>query len=122
RNRERRRSRNRRRSLSRGGKGRGGDEKGRWGMTSSSETVGFIGLGIMGLPMAKNVLRGGYPLVAWNRTASKVDELADAGAERAESPADVGARANVVVTCVRGTEDVEQVVFGQPGVPGVIEG
>lgn len=91
-------------------------------MTGNSETVGFIGLGIMGLPMATNILRGGYPLVAWNRTASKVDELAAAGAERAESPADVGARATVVVTCVRASEDVEQVVFGQPGVPGLIEG
>ncbi|MCA9848145.1 MAG: NAD(P)-dependent oxidoreductase [Dehalococcoidia bacterium] len=91
-------------------------------MTTNNETVGFIGLGIMGLPMARNVLKGGYPVVAWNRTASKVDLVADAGAERGESPSDVAARSTVIVTCVRASEDVEQVVFGQPGVPGIIDG
>lgn len=91
-------------------------------MTTRNETVGFIGLGIMGLPMARNILKGGYPLVAWNRTASKVDEIADAGAERAASSAEVASRATVVVICVRATEDVEQVIFGQPGAPGVVEG
>jgi len=90
-------------------------------MTSNNEIVGFIGLGIMGLPMATNVLKGGYPVVAWNRTASKIDLVTDAGAERGESPADVAERATVIVTCVRASEDVEAVILGQPGVPGIIE-
>lgn len=90
-------------------------------MTTNNETVGFIGLGIMGLPMATNVLKGGYPVVAWNRTASKIDLVTDAGAERGESPADVASRATVIVTCVRASEDVEAVILGQPGVPGIIE-
>lgn len=91
-------------------------------MTTNSETVGFIGLGIMGLPMARNILKGGYSLVAWNRTSSKLDLLAEAGAERGQSPADVAARSTVIITCVRASEDVEQVILGQPGRPGVIDG
>ena len=90
--------------------------------TTNRDTVGFVGLGIMGLPMAKNILKGGYPLVAWNRTASKVDELETAGAQRGESPSDVASRAGIVITCVRASDDVEQVVLGQPGVPGIIDG
>jgi 3-hydroxyisobutyrate dehydrogenase len=93
-------------------------------MTSNEtgETVGFIGLGIMGLPMAKNVLRGGYPVVAYNRTTSKLDDLVLSGAQRGESAADVAARSTVVVICVTASADVEAVVDGRPGVPGVIEG
>ena len=90
-------------------------------MTTTNEPVGFIGLGIMGLPMATNVIKGGYPVVAWNRTASKIDLAADAGAERGESPADVASRASTIVICVRASEDVEAVVFGQPGTPGIID-
>jgi len=86
------------------------------------ETVGFVGLGIMGLPMAKNVLAGGYPLVAYNRTASRADELVEAGAERAASPAAVAERATVIITCVTASADVEAVIAGAPGVPGILEG
>ena len=91
-------------------------------MTTNNDTVGFIGLGIMGLPMATNVIRGGYPVIAWNRTASKVDLAVTAGAQPGASPADVASRASILVTCVRASEDVEAVVFGQPGVPGIIDG
>lgn len=83
-------------------------------------TVGFIGLGIMGLPMAKNILAAGFPVVAYNRTADKVRLLA--GAEQADSPAAVAARADVVVTCVTASQDVVDVVLGREGAPGVIEG
>ena len=88
-------------------------------MTTNNDTVGFIGLGIMGLPMAPNVIKGGYPVIAWNRTASKVDLAVTAGAQPGASPADVASRASILVTCVRASEDVEAVVFGQPGVPGI---
>lgn len=93
-------------------------------MTSdtSTETVGFIGLGIMGLPMAKNVLNAGFPLVAYNRSPHKVDSLAELGAERGDSPADVAARSTVVVTCVTASQDVEDVIAGTEGVPGVLDG
>ncbi|MEX2373654.1 MAG: NAD(P)-dependent oxidoreductase, partial [Dehalococcoidia bacterium] len=86
------------------------------------ETVGFIGLGIMGTPMAKNLLAAGFPLVAYNRTASRVDALVEVGAERADSPADVAARSTVIVTCVTASQDVEDVILGTEGVSGVIEG
>ena len=79
-----------------------------------AETVGFIGLGIMGLPMARNLLRAGFPVVAWNRTASKV-ALAE-GAQGAASPADVAARADIVVVCVTASADVEAVIEGSAGV------
>lgn len=81
-----------------------------------SERVGFIGLGIMGRGMAKNILQAGFPLRVWNRTASRMDALLEAGAERGESPADVAANSDIVVTCVSDTPDVEAVVLGENGI------
>jgi len=81
--------------------------------------VGFIGLGIMGGPMAANLLAAGYELTAWNRTAAKTEPLAAAGARVAGSPAEVAAASEVTFTCVTASADVEAVVLG-PG--GVIEG
>jgi 2-hydroxy-3-oxopropionate reductase len=81
-----------------------------------NETVGFIGLGVMGKPMAKHVLAKGYPVVAHNRSRAAVDELANAGATPASSPADVAARSNIVITMVPDTPDVEQVLTGADGV------
>lgn len=85
-------------------------------------TTGFIGLGIMGLPMAKNLLAAGFPVVAFNRSAAKIDTLAELGAERGESPADVAARSDVVIICVTASADVEAVVLGAEGIPGVLDG
>jgi 3-hydroxyisobutyrate dehydrogenase len=84
-----------------------------------TERIGFIGLGIMGRGMARNLLKAGFPLTVWNRTASRADELAGEGAERGASPADVAAKSDIVITCVSDTPDVEQVVLGEGG---VIEG
>jgi 3-hydroxyisobutyrate dehydrogenase len=81
--------------------------------------VGFVGLGIMGGPMAANLLAAGYELTAWNRTAAKTEPLAAAGARVAGSPAEVAAASEVTFTCVTASADVEAVVLG-PG--GVIEG
>jgi 3-hydroxyisobutyrate dehydrogenase len=78
--------------------------------------VGFIGLGIMGAPMAMNVLKAGYPLTVWNRTASKGEALRKAGAAWAESPADVARKSDVVITIVSDTPDVEEVILGPKGV------
>jgi len=80
------------------------------------ETVGFIGLGVMGRPMARHVMTKGYPLVVHNRSRGAVDELAAAGAQAADTPADVARRATVVITMVPDTPDVEAVLTGRDGV------
>lgn len=79
--------------------------------------VGYIGLGIMGAPMAGNLMDAGYEMVVWNRTASKMQPLVKRGATAAESPADVARRgARVIFTNVSDTPDVEAVLFGDNGV------
>jgi 3-hydroxyisobutyrate dehydrogenase len=80
------------------------------------QPVGFIGLGIMGRPMAGHLLKGGHPLTVYNRTRSKTDELRAQGANVAASPAEVAARSEVVITMVSDTPDVEAVVAGPQGV------
>ena len=83
------------------------------------ESIGFIGLGIMGGAMAANVLRAGYDLTVWNRTPGRITPLAETGAAVAADPADLAARSDIIITCVSDTPDVEAVILG-PG--GVIEG
>ncbi|HET6449022.1 MAG TPA: NAD(P)-binding domain-containing protein [Conexibacter sp.] len=78
--------------------------------------VGVIGLGIMGAPMARNLLRAGYPLVVWNRTAARGDALVAEGAQRAASAREVAARADVTITMLSDSPDVEQVYRGPDGV------
>ncbi|MGE3857959.1 MAG: NAD(P)-dependent oxidoreductase [Dehalococcoidia bacterium] len=84
-------------------------------MTSERPTVGFIGLGIMGLPMTANLLKAGFPVVAWNRSPARVDLAVAQGAQAAASPADVAARAEVIIVCVTASADVEAVVTGANG-------
>lgn len=81
-----------------------------------SETIGFIGLGIMGAGMARNLVDAGHDVVVWNRTAARMDPLAEAGAATASDPADVAARAGIVMMCVSDTPDVVEVVEGERGV------
>jgi 3-hydroxyisobutyrate dehydrogenase len=78
--------------------------------------VGFIGLGIMGAPMAANLLRAGFELTVWNRTAAKCEPLLKAGARAAGSPAEVAAAAEVTVSCVTSSADVEAIALGPNGV------
>jgi 2-hydroxy-3-oxopropionate reductase len=78
-------------------------------------TIGFIGLGLMGKPMAKNLLKAGYPLVVNSRSQGPVDELVAAGAERAASPADVASLATRIITMVPDGPDVELVLDGPDG-------
>jgi 2-hydroxy-3-oxopropionate reductase len=80
-----------------------------------SERVGFIGLGIMGQGMARNLLRAGCDLTVWNRTISKAEAVASEGAKLASSPADLAAQCDVIIICVSDTPDVEAVLFGQNG-------
>ncbi len=80
------------------------------------ERIGFIGLGIMGKPMAHNLLKAGYSLTVYNRSDGPVEELVAAGATAAASPQAVAANADVVVTIVTDTPDVQQVLLGENGV------
>jgi 2-hydroxy-3-oxopropionate reductase len=80
------------------------------------ETIGFIGLGTMGRPMARNLLVAGYAVVAHNRSRGPVEELSAAGADAADGSAEVAERATVVITMLPDTSDVEEVVFGASGV------
>jgi len=79
-------------------------------------TVGFIGLGIMGRGMARNIANAGFPLFDYNRTASRMAELADVGAKATTSPADVARQCDIIITCVSDTPDVEAVISGPDGV------
>lgn len=81
------------------------------------ERVAFLGLGIMGQAMARNLLRGGFELTVWNRTAAKAEGLRAEGARVARSPSDAVAHGvDAVMLCVTDTTDVEQVLFGADGV------
>lgn len=79
-------------------------------------TVGLIGLGTIGMPMAERLLEKEIPLVVWNRTASKAEDLAAQGARRASSPADLAARSDVVVTMVSDGPALEEVALGDTGI------
>ncbi|MFC4075314.1 NAD(P)-dependent oxidoreductase [Salinithrix halophila] len=78
--------------------------------------VGFIGLGIMGRSMARNLYQAGFPITVWNRTASRMEAAQEWGAKRAESPQEVAQTSDVVITIVGDTPDVEEVVTGPKGV------
>lgn len=79
-------------------------------------TVTVIGLGIMGLPMAKNLVTAGYDVVGFNRSQDKIDQLVEAGGKGASSVAESVANADVVITMVPDSPDVEGVVTGEDGV------
>ncbi len=87
--------------------------------------LGYIGLGLMGKPMAQNLLKAGFPLVVHNRSRQKVEDLVRLGASAAESPREVAERSDVVFTNLPDTPDVLKVVLGENGVlagshPGMI--
>jgi 2-hydroxy-3-oxopropionate reductase len=84
-----------------------------------TQVVGFIGLGIMGRPMARNLLKAGYSLVVHSRSRGPVDETVKAGATAAASPRDVAAQCDVLITMLPNSPDVEQVALGPNG---IIEG
>lgn len=86
-------------------------------LSDAKPTLGYIGLGIMGAPMAQNLIKAGYPLVVFNRTAAKAQPLIDAGATLAESPADVVARgASIIFINVTDTPDVQELLFVEQGI------
>ena len=82
-----------------------------------ADAVGFIGLGIMGRPMAKNLMEAGYELVVHNRSPEKAEELAEEGdATAAGSPREVAEACDIVITMLPDSPDVEAVVAGEDGV------
>ena len=81
-----------------------------------SERVGFIGLGIMGSGMARNLLKRGFDLTVWNRTTSKMNDIVQQGAKAANNPAELAAQCEVIILCVSDTPDVEAVLLGEKGI------
>ena len=79
------------------------------------EKVGFLGLGIMGAAMARNLVEAGHGLVVHNRTRAKARELAGHGAQVADSPREVAEKSDVVVTMLPGPPEIEEVVAGKNG-------
>ena len=86
---------------------------------SPNLTIGYIGLGLMGKSIARNILKAGFPLVVHNRSQPAVDELVSEGARAADTPAEVSAKVDVVFTSLPDSPDVELVALGSHG---IIEG
>ena len=91
----------------------------------SAKRIGFIGTGIMGAPMAANLLKAGLTLTVHSRTKSKAQTLLDSGAIWADTPAATAAKSDILITCVTDTPDVQSVLLGNSGViesaqPGLI--
>jgi 2-hydroxy-3-oxopropionate reductase len=82
----------------------------------ATEVIGFIGLGIMGKPMALNLMKAGYPLVVTSRSRKPIDEVVAAGATAAATPAEVARSASIIITMVPDTPDVELVLSGPNGI------
>jgi 2-hydroxy-3-oxopropionate reductase len=88
-----------------------------------AEKIGFVGLGIMGKPMARNLMESGYELIVHNRSQDPVDELVREGAEAAGSPSEIARESDVIVTMLPDSPDVQRVVAGEGGVlAGIKEG
>lgn len=87
--------------------------------------IGYIGLGLMGKPMAANIIKAGFDLIVYNRSRAAMDELIDQGASPAKDVADLVSQADVVITNLPDSPDVEGVALGQNGIlaygkPGLI--
>ena len=87
--------------------------------------IGFIGLGLMGSGMSMNILKAGFPLTVWNRTATRTEPLVKAGAKVAKSPKEVAENSDIIIDIVTDSKDVEEVLLGPSGVihgvkPGTI--
>ena len=78
-------------------------------------TVGLIGLGLMGKPMGRNLLKAGFPLVVWNRTSAKADDLVHEGAKLGSNPRNVASQVDVLITIVSDPPAQEEVLWGRDG-------
>ncbi|MET0878446.1 MAG: NAD(P)-dependent oxidoreductase [Tardiphaga sp.] len=86
---------------------------------AGQETLGYLGLGLMGLPMTRRLLDAGLAVTVWNRSPGKAAALLEAGAQAATVPAEVAAGASIVFMCLTDAAAVEEVVFGAGGLAGV---
>jgi 2-hydroxy-3-oxopropionate reductase len=82
----------------------------------NDSTIGFIGLGIMGKPMARHLLKAGYPLVVHNRSRAAVEEMSKEGAQIASNAQEVAARSEIIITMLPDSPDVEAVYAGEKGI------
>ncbi|SDQ45853.1 3-hydroxyisobutyrate dehydrogenase [Pseudomonas sp. UC 17F4] len=87
-------------------------------MSTARPSLGFAGIGLMGLPMCRRLLAAGYPLTVWNRSADKCAELVKAGARQVATPAELCQHAEVLMLCLADTAVVREVVFGEQGIAG----
>lgn len=85
-------------------------------LNADSAVIGFIGIGVMGKSMARNLMKHGYRLHVYNRTRSKTEELVAEGAQWQSTPAEVARHANVIITMVGFPRDVEEVYLGEDGI------
>ena len=82
---------------------------------TNAERLGYLGLGMMGFPMARRLLNAGHDVAVWNRSSDKAAALVEAGAKAAAHPRDVAATASIIFTCLTDAAAVEAVVFGANG-------
>jgi len=85
-------------------------------MMSTLPSLGFAGIGLMGLPMCRRLLAAGYPMAVWNRNPDKCQPLVEAGARQVASPAELCQHADVVMLCLADTSVVREVVFAPAGI------
>lgn len=85
-------------------------------LTTENTVIGFIGTGVMGKSMANHLMQKGYPVIVYNRTKSKAEELINNGAKWASTPKEVAEKANVIITIVGYPKDVEEVYLGDEGI------
>jgi len=85
-------------------------------MSTALPSLGFAGIGLMGLPMCRRLLAAGYPLTVWNRSPEKCAALVAAGARLASSPAELCQGSDMVLLCLADTAVVREVVFGEHGI------
>lgn len=88
-------------------------------MMAALPSLGFAGIGLMGLPMCRRLLAAGYPLTVWNRNPDKCAPLVEAGARQVVTPAELCQHADVVMLCLADTAVVREVVFGPAVLPDV---
>jgi 3-hydroxyisobutyrate dehydrogenase len=84
-----------------------------------AEKLGYLGLGMMGFPMARRLLNAGHGLAVWNRSAGKAAALVEAGAKHLAHPGEIAAATNILFMCVTDASAVEEIVFGRDGLAAV---
>ncbi|MDD4362969.1 MAG: 2-hydroxy-3-oxopropionate reductase [Atribacterota bacterium] len=82
----------------------------------SKPKIGFIGLGIMGLPMAANLIKADYPLIAYDLNEKPLEEITQAGAQKANSNSDVASKSDIIITMLPNSPDVQKAVFSEGGI------